>query len=115
MAENRPAAPPQQLPIELPDDVAQGTYSNLMFITYSPSEFVLDFARALPGTRRGKVYSRIVMTPQHAKALSELLEGNVSTFADQHGAIKLAGKANDSRIGFTPTHGTLGDASPPVE
>jgi hypothetical protein len=103
MADPRTAAPPQQLPIELPDDVAQGTYSNLMFITYSPSEFVLDFARALPGTRRGKVYSRIVMTPQHAKALSELLERNVSTFEDQHGSIKLAGKANDARIGFTPT------------
>ena len=74
---NQPNPPPRpggqgqtQLPVELPDDVAQGTYSNLMFITHSPSEFVLDFARALPGTRKGKVYSRIVMTPQHAKALA---------------------------------------------
>ena len=49
----RPGGPGQtQLPVELPDDVAQGTYSNLMFITHSPSEFVLDFARALPGTRK---------------------------------------------------------------
>ena len=106
---NQPPNPPppgpkqQQLPIELPDDVAEGLYSNLMFITHSPSEFVLDFARALPGNRRGKIYSRVVMTPQHAKALSELLQRNIATFEDTHGPIKLAGKtADDARIGFTP-------------
>jgi hypothetical protein len=74
-----------------------------MFITHSPSEFVLDFARALPGNRKGKVYSRVVMTPQHAKALSELLQRNLATFEETHGPIKLAGKtAEDARIGFTP-------------
>lgn len=101
----RPAPPPaQQLPIELPDDVAEGLYSNLMFITHSPSEFVLDFARALPGTRKGKIYSRIVMTPQHAKALSELLKRNVQTYEGKHGAIKLPGRdADDPRIGFAPS------------
>ncbi|HET9886873.1 MAG TPA: DUF3467 domain-containing protein [bacterium] len=102
----RPPAPQQgpQLPIELPDDVAQGQYSNLMFMTHSPSEFVLDFARLLPGARKGIVYSRIIMTPQHAKALQELLERNITMFEERHGTIKLPGKnAADPRIGFTPT------------
>jgi hypothetical protein len=99
-----PQGPKQQLPIELPDDVAEGLYSNLMFITHSPSEFVLDFARALPGNRKGKVYSRVVMTPQHAKALSELLRRNIATFEETHGGIKLSGKdMDDGKIGFTPT------------
>ena len=82
-----PAAqrPGQQMPIELPDDIAQGQYSNLMFITHSPSEFILDFARLLPGSRKGKVYSRIIMTPQHAKALSELLRRNIDTYEEKHG------------------------------
>ena len=103
----RPGPPPtQQLPIELPDDVAEGLYTNLMFITHSPSEFVLDFARALPGTRKGKIYSRVVMTPQHAKALSELLKRNVQTYEAKHGAIKLPGRDAD-RIGFAPS--TPGD------
>ncbi len=98
----RPGPPGQQLQIELPDDVAQGVYSNLIFITQGPSEFVLDFARALPGTRKGKVYSRIVMTPQHAKALSQLLERNIETFENQHGPIKLPGRADDDgQIGFS--------------
>jgi hypothetical protein len=90
--------------IELPDELAQGQYSNLMFITHSPSEFILDFARVLPGARKGKVYSRIIMTPQHAKALSELLNRNIDTFEEKHGAIKLPGKEmDDAKIGFLPT------------
>jgi hypothetical protein len=90
--------------IELPDEIAQGQYSNLMFITHSPSEFILDFARVLPGARKGKVYSRIIMTPQHAKALSELLNRNIDTFEEKHGSIKLPGKEMDEgKIGFLPT------------
>lgn len=107
MAPTKPPGPPpgptQQLPVELPDDVSEGIYSNLMFITHSPSEFVLDFARALPGARRGRVYSRIVMTPQHAKALSDLLQRNVATFEDKHGTIHLPGRPEEMRIGFTPS------------
>jgi len=75
-----------------------------MFMTHSPSEFVLDFARLLPGARKGIVYSRIIMTPQHAKALHELLQRNIESFEERHGAIKLPGKnAADPRIGFAPT------------
>ena len=106
MNQNPPRPAPQQgqqFPVELPDEVAEGLYSNLMFITHSPSEFVLDFARALPGTRKGKVYARVVMTPQHAKAFAELLQKNLSTFEEKHGTVKLPGRdADDSRIGFAP-------------
>lgn len=107
-----PPGPPQgpQLPVELPDDVAQGTYSNLIFCTHSPSEFVLDFARALPGARKGRIYSRVVLTPQHAKALFELLQRNIGTFEETHGAIKLPGKHEDPKIGFTPA--APGNADP---
>ncbi|MGH2571183.1 MAG: DUF3467 domain-containing protein [bacterium] len=97
-----PPGPKQHLPIELPDEVAEGLYSNLMFITHSPSEFVLDFARALPGNRKGKIYARVVMTPQHAKALAELLTRNIGMFEEVHGTIKLGKTAEDGRIGFTP-------------
>jgi len=107
MPQPKPSGPPpgpqQQLPVELPDEVSEGIYSNLMFITHSPSEFVLDFARALPGARKGRVYSRIVMTPQHAKALSELLQRNISTFEDKHGVIHLPGRPDEMKIGFTPS------------
>ena len=55
-----------QLQIELKDDVAQGTYANLAIITHSSSEFIVDFARVMPGLPKAGVQSRIVLTPEHA-------------------------------------------------
>jgi hypothetical protein len=66
-----------------------GVYSNFVIITHSNSEFVLDFARMLPGAQKAKVFSRIIMTPQHAKALLATLDQNVKRFEAEHGEIKL--------------------------
>ena len=38
-----------QLNIELTDDQAEGTYSNLAVITHSHAEFILDFINVMPG------------------------------------------------------------------
>ena len=76
------------LNIELSEEVAQGSYSNLAIINHSPSEFVLDFIQMMPGVPKAKVKSRIILTPQHAKRLMKALNDNVSKFEDQHGEIK---------------------------
>ena len=39
----------KQLNIELGPEEAEGIYSNLVLISHSPAEFVLDFTRILPG------------------------------------------------------------------
>ena len=78
----------QGLNIELTEEVAEGTYSNLAIINHSPSEFVVDFIQVMPGVPKAKVKSRIVLTPQHAKRLMKALAENVSKFESQHGAIK---------------------------
>ena len=39
----------QGLQLELPQDVAQGEYANFAIITHSSSDFIIDFARVLPG------------------------------------------------------------------
>lgn len=78
----------QKLNIELPEDVAHGIYSNLAVITHSPTEFVSDFIQVMPGMPKGKVRSRIIMTPQHAKRLLKALAENVSRYESQHGTIK---------------------------
>ncbi len=96
--ENSPV-PPQQLNIEIAEKEAEGIYSNLAFISHSPSEFVIDFARMLPGVPKAKVYSRIVTTPQHAKMLLGALEDNIKKFEAQFGAIKTYGP-DDKNIGF---------------
>ena len=75
------------LNIELSEEIAEGSYSNLAIINHSPSEFVLDFIQMMPGVPKAKVKSRIILTPQHAKRLMKALNENVSKFEDQHGKI----------------------------
>ena len=76
------------LNIELTEEVAEGTYSNIAIINHSPSEFVVDFIRMMPGVPKAKVKSRIILTPQHAKRLMNALNDNISKFQAQHGEIK---------------------------
>lgn len=76
-----------KLQIELSDDVAEGQYSNLVMISHSPEEFVLDFIRVMPGVPKARVKSRIVVTPGHAKRLLAALADNVRRYEAQHGEI----------------------------
>lgn len=77
-----------QLSIELSEEIAEGTYSNLAIINHSPSEFVVDFINVMPGIPKAKVKSRVVLTPQHAKRLLLALNENVKKYEAQHGEIK---------------------------
>ena len=61
------------LNLELDENLAQGTYSNLALINHSVSEFVVDFINVMPGVPKAKVKSRIILTPQHAKRFSKAL------------------------------------------
>jgi len=78
-----------QLNIELNEEIAQGTYSNLAIITHSTSEFILDFVRVMPGVPKASVKSRIILTPEHAKRLLLALQDNVKKFEVQNGPIKV--------------------------
>ncbi len=77
-----------QISIELNEEVAQGTYSNLAVITHSASEFVVDFIRIMPGIPKAQVKSRIILTPEHAKRLVAALEDNILKYESVHGFIK---------------------------
>lgn len=83
--------PNQQLNLELPEEVAEGQYSNLAIITHSPSEFVVDFVKMMPGVNKAKVKSRIILTPQHAKRLYKALKDNIAKYESIHGEIKDSG------------------------
>ena len=79
----------QRMEIELDAETAQGKYSNLAIISHSPSAFVMDFAAVLPGVQKAKVKSRIILTPEHAKALMMSLQENVARYERNVGEIKL--------------------------
>jgi Protein of unknown function (DUF3467). len=77
-----------QLQLELSEQVAQGTYANLVVITHSSSEFVFDFAQVLPGMPKAPVKSRIIMAPEHAKRLLYALEENLRKYEEMFGKIR---------------------------
>lgn len=87
--EDKKGQNPNQLNIELSEEIAQGIYSNLAIITHSTSEFVVDFVRVMPGVPKAGVKSRIILTPEHAKRLLMALQDNVKKFEQQHGTIKV--------------------------
>jgi hypothetical protein len=78
-----------QISVELKEDIAQGIYSNLAIITHSPSEFIVDFIRVMPGIPKAEVKSRIILTPEHAKRLLHALKDNMAKFEATHGPIKV--------------------------
>jgi hypothetical protein len=88
--------------IEMDEEQGQGIYSNMVMITHSPSEFILDFARVMPGIPKAKVHARIVMTPQHAKLLLKALEENIKKYENRFGEIKLHGM-EEKKVGFVGT------------
>jgi len=94
-----PKPQPRQLNVELGAAESEGIYSNLALIATSPQEFVIDFARIMPGRDKAKVYSRVIMTPGHAKMLSTALEDNIKKYENQFGPIKIVGQ-EDKNIGF---------------
>lgn len=95
-----------QIQIELNEEVAQGTYSNLAIISHSNSEFVLDFVRVVPGVPKAQVKSRIILTPEHAKRLLFALKDNVDKFESMNGEIRLQNNQN----AFFPPLGGIGEA-----
>lgn len=88
MADPKEQPRPNQLNIELSEEVADGTYSNLAIITHSSAEFVVDFIRMMPGVPKAKVKARILLTPQHAKRLMRALADNIQKYEQVHGAIR---------------------------
>lgn len=91
----------QKINIELGEQEAEGIYSNLVLITHSPAEFVMDFTRVLPAKPKAKVYARIIMAPQHAKMLLSALQENIKRYEDEYGDIKVHGHpTKDKNIGF---------------
>ena len=79
---------PNQINVELTEEMAEGVYCNLAMIAHSHSEFVLDFIRIMPGVPKAKVKSRVVVTPEHAARLLNALRENIERFEASYGPIK---------------------------
>jgi hypothetical protein len=92
---DEPPVPPPKLQIQIDDNVAQGTYTNLVLINHNENEFVLDFAFIQPASGRAKVSARMISSPRHTKRLLVALHKNVERFEAKYGAIELPDTGED--------------------
>jgi hypothetical protein len=91
--------------MELPADL-HPEYANLVRISHSPAEIILDFACVLPGqVGNTQVLSRILMSPMGAKLLYRALGENLSRYEASFGEIPIprdSTLANDLFRGLHP-------------
>lgn len=88
------------LQLELPQDVAQGEYANFAIITHSSSDFILDFARILPGVPKALVKSRVILAPEHAKRLLHALNDNIMRYEQEFGPIQIPNQQPRTAVPF---------------
>ncbi len=98
-----PPKPGTPIPIEIPLDL-QPVYGNLARIAHAPTEFVLDFARFLPGDVKATVTSRVILSPAGAKLLLQALTENVARYEATFGVINLPNSATLADHLFRPFH-----------
>jgi hypothetical protein len=79
---------PQGLNVKIDDEELKGRYSNLLRITHTREEFILDFINLVPP--QGIVTSRIVTSPGHLKRIIGALAANLERYEQLFGVIKEA-------------------------
>jgi hypothetical protein len=100
---NQEQKPVRRLDVEIKPEQAEGTYSNLVLVAHSASEFILDFARMLPGLPKARVLSRVLMSPQHVELLRRTLEENIKKYEAKYGKIEVKDQPGPTKeMGFAP-------------
>lgn len=78
----------RQLRIEMPPNL-NGVYANVVIVSHTTSEIVMDFTQVMPNDPRAKVLSRIVMTPTNAKLFLRALQTNLERYEEKNGEIQV--------------------------
>ena len=87
MADKPDPQQPQQIKINTVDEISRGRYSNLMLVSHSPEEFMLDWILNSPNGAH--LVSRIILSPGNVKRAIEALTINLKQYEDKFGTVKL--------------------------
>lgn len=79
------AGPEVELNVKIADEDLKGRYSNLLRITHTREEFILDFINLVPP--QGIVTARIVTSPGHLKRILRALAVNLERYEAAFGEI----------------------------
>lgn len=87
MEEKKPN-PNRNLNVKITDDELKGRYANLVRISHTREEFILDFINFVPP--QGMVTARMIMSPGHIKRLITALNRNLELYEDNFGDVQEA-------------------------
>lgn len=91
----------QQMQIKISDKTMKGSYANMMMVSHTQEEFVLDFMNVVPSQNAGVVTSRVVTSPGHLKRIIAALSDNLKKYEGQFGKITEAkSPAGKEEVGF---------------
>lgn len=83
---DKPAREPNQvLDVKIGDEEMKGRYANLLRITHTREEFILDFIQMVPP--QGVVTARIATSPGHLKRIVRALGANLARYEESFGPI----------------------------
>ena len=71
--------------VKAKDEVIAGSYANVVQISHTKEEFLLDFMSIFPPV--GTLNDRVIVSPGHLKRMIRALQENVIKYEKQHGPI----------------------------
>lgn len=93
----------KEIQINLDQTKLESHYSDIAFISMNPMGLTFDFGQNIPQMNMVKIVTRLSVSPQHAKALLNLLKQNIDNYERQFGEIKMTQpmqEQQNSNIGF---------------
>ncbi len=91
--------PQQQIQIRAIDKDLKGVYSNLMQVTHTQEEFILDFFNVIGLS--GVLSTRVILSPGHLKRMIQALAENMGRYEQKFGTVSPA-EPPKQEIGFKP-------------
>ena len=85
MSEGETRDPSQVLDVKIGDEEMKGRYANLLRVTHTREEFILDFIQMAPP--QGIVTARVATSPGHLKRIVRALAANLSRYEETFGTI----------------------------
>ncbi|MBP1642083.1 MAG: hypothetical protein H6Q03_752 [Acidobacteria bacterium] len=73
------------LDVKIGDEEMKGRYANLLRVTHTREEFILDFIQMVPP--QGVVSARVVTSPGHLKRIVRALAANLARYEESFGAV----------------------------
>jgi hypothetical protein len=88
-----------KIEVQLDPEILKGTYANVTNIGHTQEEFLLDFLMIQHQPAPfGKLVSRIVISPGHARRLLSALQDNIRKYEENYGKLDISSPVKNQTI-----------------